>query len=378
MSFCLVLLAAGDSKRFGSSIPKPYIKIGEKTLLDHSLSKFNKIKEIKKTIVVINRKHKKFTKTIKYPNLIKIAGGKTRQESTLNALKYIKKNRYKFKNVLIHDSARPNFSLKLIKRIIKASKKNAVIPKIPIHDALKKSISKDIFLNITRESFFSTQTPQAFNFIEIFNLHTKNKSIYKDDDLSLFQSLKKVKFIDGEKNNFKITNWNDLTMLKNFMNLKIKNGIGFDVHRLVPNRKLYLGGLRIKSKLGTLGHSDGDPVLHSIIDGILGACSMGDIGQIFSDKNKKFKNIRSTILLKKIVKEIKEKNYFINNLDINIITQSPKISKYKNKMIKAISDICEISPTKINIKGKTTEKLGLIGKEKAIACETIASVTKYD
>ena len=88
-------------------------------------------------------------------------------------------------------------------------------------------------------------------------------------------------------------------MFKNFMNLKNKIGIGFDVHRLVPGRKLYLGGLNIKSKLGTLGHSDGDPVLHSIIDAILGACNMGDIGKLFSDKNKNLKNIRSTILLKK-------------------------------------------------------------------------------
>ena len=112
---------------------------------------------------------------------------------------------------------------------------------------------------------------------------------------------------------------------------------------------LYLGGLKIKSKLGTLGHSDGDPVLHAIIDAILGACRKGDIGQKFSDKNKKFKNIRSTILLKKIINEIKLEDYFINNLDVNIITQTPKISKYKNKIIKSISDICEISPNQINI-----------------------------
>ena len=105
---------------------------------------------------------------------------------------------------------------------------------------------------------------------------------------------------------------------------------------------------------------------------------MGDIGQKFSDKSKKFKNIRSTILLKKIISEIKEKNYSINNIDINIITQTPKISKYKFKMIKTIANICEISINQINIKGKTTEKLGLIGKEKAIACEVITSVTKYD
>ena len=378
MSFCLILLAAGDSKRFNSKIPKPFIKVAGKALLEHSLIKFNKIKQIKKIVVVINKKHSRFLKEIKSNNFSKIIGGKTRQESTYKALSYIKKNRIKSTNVLIHDSARPNFSLKLIKKIINASRKNTVIPKIPIHDALKESVSKEFLLNLPRENFFSTQTPQSFNFREILALHSRNKSLYKDDDLSLVQSLKKVKFVDGEKNNFKITNQQDLLMLKNFMNLKTRTGIGFDVHRLVPKRKLYLGGLRIKSKLGTLGHSDGDPVLHSITDAILGACKMGDIGQMFSDKSKKFKNIRSTILLKRVMDQVKSNGYYINNLDINIIAQTPKIKKYKNKMIDNISKLCEISKDQINIKGKTTEKLGVIGKEKAIACEVIASVIKYD
>jgi 2-C-methyl-D-erythritol 4-phosphate cytidylyltransferase/2-C-methyl-D-erythritol 2,4-cyclodiphosphate synthase len=378
MSFCLILLAAGDSKRFGSKIPKPFIKVGGKTILEHSLYKFNKIKQIKGIVVVFNKKHKKFFRYIKSNNFLKVTGGKTRQESTHKALKFIKKNRVKFTNVLIHDSARPNFSLKLINQIIKASKKNTVVPRIPIHDALKELIGNGILLNLPRKNFFSTQTPQSFNFNEILKLHSINKSIYKDDDLSLVHSLKKVKFVEGEKSNFKITNKQDLSMLKNFMNLKSKIGIGFDVHRLVPKRKLYLGGLRIKSKLGTLGHSDGDPVLHSITDAILGACKMGDIGQMFSDKNKRFKNIRSTILLKKVIDMIKSENYYINNIDINIITQTPKIKKYKNKMIDKISTICEISKDQINIKGKTTEKLGVIGKETAIACEVIASIIKYD
>ena len=105
---------------------------------------------------------------------------------------------------------------------------------------------------------------------------------------------------------------------------------------------------------------------------------MEDIGQIFSVKNKKFKNIRSTILLQQVINMINLKGYFINNIDINIITQTPKIKNIKNKMIKNISKLCEISKNQINIKGKTTEKLGLIGKEKAIACETICSVIKYD
>ena len=378
MSFCLILLAAGDSKRFGSKIPKPFIKVGGKTILEHSLYKFNKIKQIKKIVVVFNKKHKKFFRYIKSNNFLKVTGGKTRQESTHKALKFIKKNRVKFTNVLIHDAARPNFSLKLINQIIKASKKNTVVPRIPIHDALKELIGNGMLLNLPRKNFFSTQTPQSFNFNEILKLHSINKSIYKDDDLSLVHSLKKVKFIEGEKSNFKITNKEDLVMLKNFMNLKSKIGIGFDVHRLVPKRKLYLGGLRIKSKLGTLGHSDGDPVLHSITDAILGACKMGDIGQMFSDKSKRFKNIRSTILLERVIDMIKSESYYINNIDINIITQTPKIKKYKNKMIDKISTLCEISKDQINIKGKTTEKLGVIGKEKAIACEVIASIIKYD
>ena len=378
MSFSLILLAAGDSKRLGSKIPKPFIKIGKKTLLEYSLIKFNKIRQIKKIIIVANKKHSKFFKNIKFNNCVKIVGGKTRQESTYKALKHIKKNKIKCTNVLIHDSARPNFSVKLIKRIINASKRNTVIPKIPMYDALKESVSKKILLNLPRKNFFSTQTPQSFNFNEILDLHSRNKALYKDDDLSLVQSLKKVKFVNGEKNNFKITNQEDLLMLKNFTNLKTRTGIGFDVHRLVPKRKLYLAGLRIKSHLGTLGHSDGDPVLHSITDAILGACKMGDIGQMFSDKNKKFKNIRSTILLKHVMDQIKSKGYYVNNLDINIIAQTPKIKKYKNKMIDNISKLCEISKDQINIKGKTTEKLGVIGKEKAIACEVITSVVKYD
>ena len=105
---------------------------------------------------------------------------------------------------------------------------------------------------------------------------------------------------------------------------------------------------------------------------------MGDIGQMFSDKSNKFKNIRSTILLSKVIEQIKSKGYYINNIDINIITQTPKIKNYKRKMIENIANLCEISINQINIKGKTTEKLGVVGKEKAIACEVITSVIKYD
>ena len=105
---------------------------------------------------------------------------------------------------------------------------------------------------------------------------------------------------------------------------------------------------------------------------------MGDIVQMFKDKNKKFKNIRSTILLQRVIDQINLKGYFINNIDINIITQTPKIKNIRNKMINKIAELCKISSDQINIKGKTTEKLGVVGKEQAIACEVICSVIKYD
>jgi 2-C-methyl-D-erythritol 4-phosphate cytidylyltransferase / 2-C-methyl-D-erythritol 2,4-cyclodiphosphate synthase len=381
MSFCLIILAGGNSHRFKSNIAKPYQKIAGKSLIEINLDKAHQFKQIKKIIVVYNKKDSKRVKSLKLKNVKLIMGGGNRQKSTFNALKYLNSKKG-IKKVLIHDAARPNFSFKLFNSIIKnMNSAKAVIPKIKIHDAVKQIIdssNEEYILGKKKDNLFLTQTPQGFNLKEIYRQHKINSGKYIDDDISLYMNLNKVKFIEGEKNNFKITDKEDFQNLKNIYKSKQTVGIGFDVHRLVPRKKLYLAGLEIKSSLGTLGHSDGDPVLHSIIDAILGACQMGDIGKKFSDKNKKFKNIRSTILLKQVIKLIKLKGYFVNNLDINIITQTPKIKKYRNKMINNIAELCEINVCQINIKGKTTEKLGVIGKEKAIACEVITSVIKYD
>jgi 2-C-methyl-D-erythritol 4-phosphate cytidylyltransferase/2-C-methyl-D-erythritol 2,4-cyclodiphosphate synthase len=378
MGFSFILLGAGNSSRFKSNLPKPYHKIAGKTLLDVSIKKIREFKEIKKIIFVYNKKHLKFLKKTNLKNIIKIQGGPTRSQSTLNALSYLKKKK-NINKVLIHDAARPNFSKELIKKIIFNSKKSStVIPVLKLHDALKKKEKKNKILSLGRKNFFLTQTPQCFNLDEIYQLHKKNKDNYKDDDFSLIKNTKKIKLINGEKSNFKITDFADFSFLKKFYKTDLKFGIGFDVHRLVKGRKLFLGGINIPSKFGTLGHSDGDPVLHAVIDAILGACAMGDIGEKFSDKNKKYKNITSGSLVKKIINEIKIKNYFINNIDINIITETPRLKKFKKKILINISKLCEISTKKINIKAKTTEKLGLIGQEKAIASEVIVSVVKYD
>jgi len=378
MSLFLILLAAGDSKRLKSSTPKPFHIVNNKTLLEHSFNAFRYFTEIKKTIIVCNKKHKKYLNKIKLNNTLKVVGGKTRQESTFIALKMIKK--MNCEKVLIHDSARPNPSRNLVNKIIHSLKKNhAVVPVIKINDATKRAKENAIFKNIARKSLRFAQTPQGFTFKKIYEKHHKNINTSFDDDSALFTNdEEKVVTITGSKKNLKITDKEDLNIFKSLKKGKNYSGIGFDIHRLVKGRELYLGGIKIPFALGLKGHSDADPVLHALIDSLLGACKLGDIGKLFSDKNKKYKNIRSTILLKKVIALIKSKNFSINNIDINVIAQKPKIKKYSKKMIQTISKLCEINPNQINIKGKTTEKLGLIGKEKAIASEVIASVIKYD
>ncbi len=369
MNNCFIILAAGKSKRFKSKIPKQFVQYKNDILIKHSINKAILSKKFSKIVVAVNKSHKKHLKKLKNNKISFINGGKTRADSAKKCLQYIK--RFNPNNVLIHDAARPNFSLNLIKKLLDQLRSNdGVIPVTQSVDTIKLKKNKKV-INLDRKNIYFAQTPQAFNYKILMRLQEKINEQTTDDASLLINANKRIKLIKGEETNYKVTTLNDIAE-KN----KVFYGIGFDVHRLVPGKKLYLGGVIIKSKLGTLGHSDGDPVLHAITDAILGACKMGDIGEKFSDKNKKYKNIRSTILLDKVIKNIRTKNFDINNIDLNIITQTPKIKKFKKKLIKSISKLCRISEDTINIKGKTTEKLGLIGKEKAIACEVIASIQK--
>ena len=219
-----------------------------------------------------------------------------------------------------------------------------------------------------------TQTPQCFNFKSLYNLSKNNKTIITDEASLYLNNNKKVKFIKGEEKNIKITKKSDLynSPIKTFY------GIGFDVHRLVKNKKLYLGGIKIPFHSGLKGHSDGDVIIHSIIDSILGALRKKDIGSLYPSNKNKFKNIRSSKMLNPVILDLNNNSWHINNLDINLICERPKVSKYRSKIINSLSNLMNIDKNIINIKGKTVEKLGLIGKENAIACEAVVSISKYE
>ncbi|MBD1170010.1 2-C-methyl-D-erythritol 2,4-cyclodiphosphate synthase [Pelagibacterales bacterium SAG-MED08] len=368
MNNYFIILASGQSKRFNSNKLKQYIIYKNKPLFEHSIEKALSSKLFKKIILVVNNKkqiNKKFSK-----NVVIIKGGKERSDSSLIGLKYIKK--FKPSNVLIHDAARPNFSLQLLKNLVKSLKKNkAVIPTVNTKDSIKYKVKKQLF-NLNRDHSFSTQTPQAFRFNDLYNLSIKQKIKIQDEATLFIENNLKVKFIKGENSNNKITYKEDINTNKTFI------GIGFDIHRLIKGKKLYLGGLKIPFHSGLQGHSDGDVIIHSIIDALLGAMRKKDIGTLFPDNKKKFKNIRSPKMLKPVIQIMDKNEFYINNVDINLICEQPKVSKYRDKIIKSLSKLLNIDSSLVNLKGKTVEKLGLIGKEKAVACEVIVSIIKYD
>ena len=366
MNNYFIILASGQSKRFNSKIPKQFIRYKNRALFEHSLDKAIKSKLFKKIIIVINDK-KKIKKKYSEDILI-INGGKERSDSSLLALKFIK--RYNPTNVLIHDAARPNFTIKLLKNLINSLKKHgASIPVIKPKDSIKYKVNSQLF-NLKRDNSYLTQTPQAFKFKKLYDLSI-NQNVKIQDEATLFiDNNLKVNFIKGEILNNKITFKEDVVDTKTFF------GIGFDIHRLIEDKKLYLGGIRIPFHSGLKGHSDGDVILHSIIDALLGAMQKKDIGTFFPDNKSKFKNIRSYKMLKPILEILNKNDFYINNLDINLICEQPKVSKYREKIIKSLSNLLNLDKELINLKGKTVEKLGLIGKEKAIACEVICSISQ--
>ena len=368
MNNYFIILASGQSKRFNFKKAKQFITYKNKALFEHSLDKAIKSELFKKIILVTNDKKQIKIKLPK--NVLVIKGGKERSDSSLIALKFIKK--FKPTNVLIHDAARPNFTIGLLNKLINSLKKNkASIPVISSKDSIKYKVKNQLF-NLNRKNSFLTQTPQAFKFKDIYDLSINQKNILQDEATLFIDNNLKINFIKGETLNNKITFKEDI------INIKTYFGIGFDIHRLIKDKKLYLGGVKIPFHSGLKGHSDGDVILHSIIDSLLGAMRKKDIGTFFPDNKKKYKNIRSPKMLKPIVDILNRNNFYINNLDINLICEQPKVSKYRNKIINSLSNLLNLDKDLINLKGKTVEKLGLIGNEKAIACETIISLTQYD
>ena len=262
-----------------------------------------------------------------------------------------------------------------IKNEIENDNVHSVIPYSLITDTLKsKKLNK--YHSVNRSQFINTQTPQALKLNKASRKIISSTSKNVTDESEIFDKSKlKIKYLIGSNTNIKVTNKEDLILTRKLLGHSTRIGNAFDIHKIKKGKFLSLGGIKFKSKYSLIGHSDGDVVIHSIIDVLLGAIGKKDIGYYFPSSNKLYKNIDSVILLDDIYEKFNLKNILILNLDITIIYEVIRLEKYKDLIRQNVSKLLNCSISRINIKAKSSDQIGIIGKSKGIAC--MASILIY-
>ncbi len=362
----LILLGAGESSRFNVPVKKQWIRVADEPLWLFVAKNFGDF-NFKEIIITASREELNYMKS--FADFTYVKGGKNRQESLKNAMTKVTS-----KFVMVSDVARAVISKNLISKLIENREKSDIV--VPYLKAVDTVVYDG--QTIDRDRVKLIQTPQLSR-TKILKSALKQTKVFTDDSSAIKAIGGSCCYILGEQNALKITYLNDFKKLNlpkpsrdNFI------GHGFDVHPLIKGDGVILGGVKIKSPYKFKAHSDGDVLIHSLIDALLGAIGFGDIGELFPDTDKKYKGIDSTLLLRKVVYFIARVGYEIVNVDISIIAQTPKISPYKKQMRKILSDILGIKSVRVNIKATTTEKLGFVGREEAVAVEAIANLKYFD
>lgn len=368
-----IIVAAGRGKRLGSSLPKQFLKVRGRTILEMSVEAFEQNKYVDEIFVAANADYCELTEKLcrGFSKLKKIvAGGAERQDSVRAALDCL---RGENGIVLVHDAARPFVSEAVINAVIEGTADfGAAIPTVPAKDTIRQ-VDETGSRTLQRETLACVQTPQGFRISLIKHAFEKAQAegFLGTDDASLVERMGiNISMVQGEDANRKITTREDLET-------EMRIGTGYDVHRLVEGRPLVLCGEQIPYEKGLLGHSDADVALHALMDAMLGAAGLGDIGKHFPDTDERYRGISSMKLLQKTAELLREAGYFLGNADITIIAQRPKIAGYIPKMRANIAEIMNCDENKINIKGTTTEKLGFVGREEGIASEAVCILYRY-
>lgn len=392
-----LITACGRGNRFnqGEGVPKQYLPLAGVPLLRHSILAFLNHPKISDVICVIHPDDLNlYEETVVGLDLLNpVFGGDTRQASIRIGLEALRE--YNPSKVLIHDGVRPFVSKRIINGILKKLETHpAVIPAIAVEDTLKKYSDGKIEWTLERENLWRAQTPQGFLFEDILNSHVAFKDLNFTDDAALNEYAGiPVAIVPGSQNNFKITTEEDYERAKTVISTIISDiceenrvGSGFDVHSFrerddSENNLIRICGVDLEFNKKINAHSDGDVGIHALIDAILGAIGEGDIGDHFPPSEAKWKGFDSREMLKIINHLLRKKGGKIINLDITLICEKPKISKFKDQMKTALAEVLGISTTRVNVKATTTEKLGFLGREEGIAAQAIVSIaltTKTD
>lgn len=375
----VIVVAAGRGSRFGGDLPKQFLKIGEKTVLERAIEPFQDHHAVDGIIVAASEEYLEYCRMLCsrfHKTEAVVCGGEQRQDSVFACLEKVNDGL-----VLVHDGARPFVTRDVIDRVIDgAYNHGASVPCVPVKDTIRQTKDSGGLLSATldRSSLFCVQTPQGFNTEILKRAYEKAKTdgFVGTDDAGLVERLgEPVPITEGDYANIKITTREDLPEQtagwRNLNKMDMRIGSGYDVHQLTEGRKLILGGVDISYEKGLLGHSDADVLLHALMDALLGAAALGDIGKHFPDTDEKYRGISSLKLLEHVKLLISDSGYSVGNADITVIAQKPKIASYIPAMRKNIAETLGIEIERVNVKGTTTEKLGFVGRCEGIACEAV-------
>lgn len=372
MKTTAIITAAGKGSRAKLKGNKLLEKIGGKTVLERTILPFDYDERIDEIIITASEEYyedyKKIIANVANTPVRLVVGGETRTFSVLNAL-----NECDGDIVIIHDGARPFVTEELIDACLDSVLTfGSGVAAIPCVDTVGV-VDGDLITETHRNDCVSVQTPQAFLLSEILEAysHVTRKEIFTDDAGVYSRFIKPAHLVDGLKSNVKLTFKEDFEKYPDMF-----CGTGYDLHKLTEGRKLILGGVEIPSTKGLLGHSDADVVLHAVMDALLSAASLKDIGNQFPDTDNKYKDISSVTLLKHVLGMLAEIKMNVKNISVVIQAEKPRINPYVPKMKTTIAKLLNISEDDVGITCTTLEGVGLIGREEAIGCQAYALLFK--
>ena len=393
MKIWAVLLAAGKSSRLqnqGSVLKKQFMSYNGVPVFWHSVMTFARSAKVRGVIIAFPAEELKLCMT-EVERLIDthdpgipvlgVSGGLLRQDSVLRALRSLPAD---CTHVLVHDAARPFFSAGLIHSLIQAISNDwhGIVPGIACTDTIKEKDHDLVVRTLPRERLIAVQTPQFFNKEVLIKAHVEagKQSFTATDDASMLELLDyKVRAIPGEERNIKITTAEDLRLLAEEKKPACPcTGFGYDVHRYGGSRPMILGGQPIPGAPGVYAHSDGDVLIHALVDAILGCLGRGDIGEFFPDSDPANENLSSTVFLSEVLSLARSERLELTHIDITLVAQIPKLSPHKKSIASNLAGLTGLDPGRINIKATTEEGLGFTGAKQGIKAMAVVSALRHE
>lgn len=378
-----LIVAAGESRRMGEGTPKQYRRLAGKSVLRRSVEAFLHHPQVDGVCVVIHPDHRAFyDEAIAGLELLPPAiGGATRQASVKNGLEHLLSEQPPSR-VLVHDAARCFVDAATIARVIDGLESaQAVLPVLPVSDTIKQVEQQHVTATIPRAGLFAAQTPQGFDYVALKNLHLNTHSDEATDDAALAEAAGiAVHCVSGSPDNRKLTTAEDWIFAEMLTQpaIETRTGMGFDVHRLIPDagaKHLMLCGVIVKHTHVLEGHSDADVGLHALVDAILGALCLGDIGTHFPPSDEQWKGADSGAFVRYCAERIAEQGATLTHADITLICEAPKIGPHRDAMRARIADLLGVDVARISIKATTSEGLGFTGRGEGIAAQAVVTLT---